>query len=418
MWPISKDGRIDRLVVFATLPGNEIAPVGELAFEGRGRRQSIFRYAGSWLKRANDKFPVAPTLPLRAKAELSNPSEVPLAFYDAAPDGWGRSVLAQAFPNQVWGMAELLAGAGDDRTGQLRFGPDPDSGPQQFGPGEPMFEMPDGDALLEDLLDAAVAVDEGRPRSHHLHLLFRSSSDIGGARPKTHIMRNGRSWIAKFPAVGDSFDEPRVETVCLDLAEACGIDVPQRDVIRIAGRSVMLVERFDRGAEGQRHGYTSAATLLKQPPTEYATMSTYSELATVAREKGVVPFEAELFRRLLFNCFIHNTDDHTRNHAFLYLDGVWTLSPAFDLVPSQRPRLVLAPAPKIDPKPDPLLAFMAYPMFRLDWQAASDIYSQVASGLAKLEAILEQREISAKDRETLKVWMPTAFSPPPCPAAV
>lgn len=185
MWPISKDGRIDRLVVFVTMPNDEIAPAGELLFEGRGRRQSSFRYAGTWLKR-DDKLPIAPTLPLRAKADLSNPYEVPLAFYDAAPDGWGRSVLAQAFPNQVWGMAELLAGAGDDRTGQLRFGHAPKAGPEQFVPDNPMFDVPDGDASLDELLEAATAVDEGRPRSHHLHLLFRSSADVGGARPPSH----------------------------------------------------------------------------------------------------------------------------------------------------------------------------------------------------------------------------------------
>ncbi len=411
MWRISKEGRLDRLVVFVAGAGKAV-PVGELLFEGADRRQSIFRYSRSWL--ANDAAQaLAPTLPLRPKAVHSAPYEVPLPFHDAAPDGWGKSILLQAYPNQRWGMAEYLAAAGNDRIGELSFGPEPDQEPQQFiPPGQPMLDPPAGQASLEDLLEAAMAVDEGRAQTHHLHLLFRSSADIGGARPKAHLSDGGRGWIAKFPAQGDGFDEPRVEAVCLDLAEASGIDTPDHDVIRIAGRSVLLVERFDRRGD-RRLGYASAGTMMGRPPDEYATTITYADIAAVARAAGVRPCERELFRRVLFNAFIHNTDDHLRNHAFLRDRQGWHLSPVFDIVPHQRGRLVLPPAPGFDPLPDPRIVMAAHARFRLDGPSAQDIYDEVVQAMGRLDACLDQRGVTARDRSTLVQLMPFAFSPPP-----
>jgi serine/threonine-protein kinase HipA len=89
----------------------------------------------------------------------------------------------------------------------------------------------------------------------------------------------------------------------------------------------------------------SAATLTKADPTRYATDMSYAEIAIKARSAGIVPCEEELFRRLLFNCRVHNTDDHLRNHAFIPRDGQWGLSPVFDAAPNRAPRLVLRPAP-------------------------------------------------------------------------
>ena len=240
----------------------------------------------------------------------------------------------------------------------------------------------------------------------------RGSADIGGARPKTRIRRGDRSWIAKFPALGDQFDDPRLEAVCLDLAVACGIETPEHDVIRVAGRSVLLVYRFDRGPEGQRYGYVSAGTLTGQPPGEYATRSSYADLAATARENGIRPCESQLFRRLLYNCFIHNTDDHLRNHAFLRREGQWALSPVFDIVPNRQSRLVLRPAAGFPPEPDPRAAFAAHAHFRLDRQAAAAIYDEVAAGFADLPRALERRDVTARDRETALAMMPFAVNPP------
>lgn len=133
MWQISKTGRLDRLVVFRWRDG-AYRPAGELTFEGAGHiRHGRFRYAGSYLKHDGPK-PIDPIgLPLRAKSVPAAPEEVPLAFYDSGPDGWGRDVLTQAFPASILSMPEYLALGGLGRTGDLAFGPTPESGPQRIG---------------------------------------------------------------------------------------------------------------------------------------------------------------------------------------------------------------------------------------------------------------------------------------------
>lgn len=404
-WKTS-EGRIDRLVVFATVDGQPV-PMGGLTFEGRGhRRRSMFRYAGSWLGR-DDKWPVAPVhLPLRNKAAHSVPYEVPLPFYDAAPDGWGRQVLTMALPNQVFGLGEFIAAAGDDRVGDLRFGPAPEAGPEQWRPDEPLLDLPDGTEDLARVQAAAAAVDEGRATTQHLQLLFRGSADIGGARPKTRIQRADAHWIAKFRAQGDAYDNARVEAVCLTLARACGITAPDHDVVEVAGRAVLMVQRFDRAPSGRRLGYMSAATLVGADPTAYATDTSYAEIAAKARSVGVRPCEPELFRRLLFNCAVHNTDDHLRNHAFIRDNGEWHLSPAFDIVPCPSRRLVLRPAPGVDPVPDLAAAAAVYESFKLSKEQAEEILVDVRDGFGRLREALDRWEVSPRDREVLAQIVP------------
>ncbi|MCF8506898.1 MAG: type II toxin-antitoxin system HipA family toxin [Caulobacter sp.] len=409
MWRISEDGRIDRLVVYATVDGAPV-PVGTIIVEGGGPvRRSRFVYARSWLQSG---FPIFPVLPLRTRAAVSAPHELPLPFYDAAPDGWGRGVLTAAFPRQVFGMAEFLAAAGNDRTGDLGFGPTPDSGPMQWVPhGDPRFAPADGSDSLDALVEAAEAVESGDATITHLRRLFRSSADTGGARPKAHLSIDGENWLAKFRTWGDPFDDPRIEAVCLDLAEACGIDVPARRLVRVAGRSVLLLRRFDRIGTA-RSGYMSAATLVGAAPSAYRTDVTYADVAARARRVGLQPCEEALFRRMLFNAFIHNTDDHLRNHGFLRRDGVWRLSPAFDLVPCANPRHVLAPARGHAGLPDPVAALPACAAFELERKRAAEIFAEIAEGLAVLSALLDRHRVTARDRETLAALMPFAFAPP------
>jgi serine/threonine-protein kinase HipA len=343
----------------------------------------------------------------------SAPYEVPLLFQDSAPDGWGRSVLNRTFPNQFFGMAEYLAAAGDDRTGFLRFGATPERGPEQWLPdGGQVPSLVDVAEDLDALVAAAEAVDEGQATAVQLHLLFRSSVDFGGARPKARTRKGGESFIAKFPASGDAFDDPRMEAVCLSLARHAGIEVPQHQIVDIAGRTVLLVQRFDRTAEGFRIGYMSAGTLMGAAPADYRSDAGYADVAAKAREVGIVPCEGELFRRLLFNAFIHNTDDHLRNHAFIGTNEMWRLSPAFDLVPNRQSHMVLRPAYGFDPAPDPIAALDAHAAFRMERRDAGEIYDAVAAAMSSLRDCLDLYRVGARDRETAAAMMPFAFNPP------
>jgi len=413
MWQTS-DGRIDRLVAFATVNGKP-EPLGELAFQGAGhRRTSVFRYARSWLAAMGHSLDPA-HMPARHAAFISPPDlELPLPFFDACPDGWGKSVIAAAFPDQHFGAAEYLAAAGDDRTGEVRFGHSPAGGPGRWIPPHPeAMPLPGGDSPLEDLLAASEAAEAGTAGAHHLMALFRHSADMGGARPKAALPWKGSHWIAKFRTLSDAFDDPRAEAVCLTLARACGIEVPDHEVIEVTGRSVLMIQRFDREPGGERLGYTSAATLMGVPPMTYATRLTYAEIATKARQHGVVPCDAELFRRMLFNCFVRNTDDHLRNHGFVRRGAEWRISPAFDLTLNRGTRLVLAPCPGFPPEPDPAAAFASYPAFGLDRREAIGLYEQMAAGMRTLHHALEMHGVTESDRALLLDRWEDVRSPPP-----
>jgi serine/threonine-protein kinase HipA len=148
----------------------------------------------------------------------------------------------------------------------------------------------------------------------------------------------GREVIAKFqqPQL-DTFDVPKVEAACLALARRAGIDAISASLATVHGRSVLLVDRFDR-QDGDPVHYLSARSLLniyrasEQDTVAPAGRATYAAMAAAARRIGVEGAGPELFRRLAFNYAIGNTDDHLQNHGFLF-DGTWRLAPAFDLVP-------------------------------------------------------------------------------------
>lgn len=413
-WQIS-DGRIDRVVVFAEVDGARV-PAGELVFQGRAKRLGTFRYARSWIDAKRP--PLVPVdLTVRARGFEGTPNEAPLAFYDAVPDGWGLSILQRAFPSQVFGIAEQLAACGDDRTGFLSCGPTPDASERWVPEEEPTLHPATGSESFDHLVVAALAADNDQASPTQLRALFRTSADIGGARPKARIRREGRDWIAKLPAAGDAFDEPRIEAVCLAIAEKAKVDVPAFRIDTIAGRSVLSVERFDR-RQGLRLGYMSAATLVRQPYTQYRADSSYAEIAAAARRAGIVPCEADLFRRMLVNGFVNNTDDHLRNHGFIF-DGVrWRLSPAFDVVTNRQTLPVLRSAAGRAPTTDPAGLLAAHDAFGLDRTAAEGIYADVADACRTIRDILDMYEVTKGDREVLRAIAGYLFEPPAVTASV
>lgn len=393
-------------------------PIGELLFEGGGRvRQSRFRYAASWMKRP-DRMAIDPVgLPLSSKSVSSAPYEVPLAFYDSGPDGWGKGVIDANYPGLTIGMGEYLALGGTDRTGDLLFGPTPD-GPAPWIPDGFSADMP-GEAELGDLLEAAMAYDEGMPNTGHLRLLLHSSADNGGARPKARIRRDGREWIAKFPASGDPFDNPRTEATCLDIARAAGMAIPDHELLSVRGESVLLVQRFDRGKNGIRHGYISVGTLLKQTPDAYKTEKTYLDIAIHAAAIGIVGAHAEIFRRLLVNSFVRNTDDHLRNMGLIRVGAEWQLAPGFDILPHFPANHVMAAVPGLSNTPnlhahrnDPAWAFSTYLHFGLDKQTALQIYDQVASAAQDIVNAMDKAGIGDSDQEVLRELLSHCYNPP------
>ncbi len=411
MWSISKSGHVDKLVVFMEIDSLPV-PVGVLSSSGDGRlRRAVFQYGKSWLEN-RERQAISPVgLPLIAKPQGSI-YEAHIPFYDAVPDGWGKSVIRHAFPEHDFAISDFLAITGSDRSGNLSFGPSPSMPPEQWLPKYQQFgSIPSGAEDLEELLDAAEKSESGDANQHHFNLLFRSSADQGGARPKTTIKSGGRHYIAKFPALDDRFDDPKVEAVCLSLARACGIETPNHYLIRVKNKSVLMIERFDRDEDDNKLGFSSALSLVQAEPSTYYTDISYQEIALRARHAGVAPCEEDLFRRALFNSAIHNTDDHLKNHGFLLVNGKWKLSPVYDLSVHRPNRLVLAPAKGISPEADPSITFTAYKKFGITAARAEEIYNDIIEAAKFVPDLFEKYELTKVDRDILSQTWGFLFNP-------
>lgn len=320
------------------LPG-ETQPVvcGAVAFNGY---EHVFRYARSYLEREN-AIPLAP--PGRPLGTLTDDetvldAELNSAIRDASPDAWGRNVMLREYANEPGrkqgelGEIDFLLRAGPDRIGAL----DATSDPRQYTPKKSQA------APLEDLLEAADRIDQGKALDPTLDAALNHGTSVGGARPKALLYEKGEYWIAKFSSSKDSADMVGIEGGGMELARKAGLDVAETRIVEALNKRVILVRRFDRTVtpEGiHRRHMISAMTLLNLD--EYAVRAGYSsylELADVLRQyaRDFRKDGAELFRRMVFNILIGNVDDHARNHACFW-DGQWLdLTPAYDVCPQPR----------------------------------------------------------------------------------
>jgi len=312
-------------------------PAGLLEMAGAGREATAsFRYGRRYLQR-KDRIAIDPVqLPLH-EPDIDRNYIAPEGFSvfngirDAAPDGWGRHLMDRAAGARPLSEFDYLVATGGDRVGALAFGPDL-NGPKRIAPwgGEP----PTGETLdLEAMLQAVQELDaaDGLPEEHRRFLLRGSS--LGGARPKATTTINGKQWIAKFSRAGDQFPVCRAEYATMTLAAKVGLTVPPVRLEKALGQDIYLIERFDRVA-ARKIPFISGLTITGAHENEASSQS-YRGLAEQLRLFGSQPKEdaRELWQRMVFNILCSNTDDHLRNHGFLWDGKGWRLSPAYDIVP-------------------------------------------------------------------------------------
>ncbi len=252
---------------------------------------------------------------------------LPLTLKDALPDAWGRLVIAHELGGRLPSERELLLLTNEDRIGAMVFSED--------------REMPAPAALppqdLENLADAVRRLQFDMEIPPPLRRLLLRGGSLGGARPKASFAHAGALWLAKFPAAGDVVDVQALEAAAMGLAAQCGIRVPEFMTLPIArGETAFLSRRFDRcGVDArQRLHFLSASALLDIPYESSA--GSYIDFARVLRRLSGAPAAdlEELFRRMVFNLLIDNSDDHLKNHGMLHLGKAgYRLSPAFDVVP-------------------------------------------------------------------------------------
>jgi len=290
--------------------------VGELIIRDKS---STFIYTSAW---QNSGFSIAPNLPIHSKEH--HVAGVHGIFTDAAPDRWGRKLIERKHQGGYVTEQDYILGVSDHlRLGALRFSLD---GGKTFEGQEDKIPPLTSLAKFKRLTDAMMRGEE------HDYSELISNASLGGARAKIIVTNNHEQFIAKVPQIYDQGDVEGWEYVCLKLAAKAGIDAALCTLHGDSHNHTLLLSRFDRKMAEKIH-YMSAMTLMGLKDGDD---STYIELAFEITDKIGPQCLAELYRRMLFNILVSNTDDHLRNHGFLYQDG-WKISPAFDITMSNRP---------------------------------------------------------------------------------
>lgn len=332
---MTSDSAVDERSIYVGLAhrtGERVQPAGLMKVVRRGVVESgEFAYGRRYLE-APASAPLNPEhLPLRdatfvlPERRIRDGGAMPLTLRDALPDSWGRKVLEIRQGKALSDIDALLL-TNEDRIGAMVFA---ESLPIESE------EPPSTLLSLEELAEASRRIEAGIEIGPDMHRLLRGGS-LGGARPKAAFVHQGRRCIAKFASRGDDHDVEVIEAATLWLADACGIEVPPFLLQPLAAGHALLVERFDRAGpvgDERRFHYLSASALLDVPYE--SSRGSYVELAQLLRRISAQPQAdlAELFRRLVFNLAVGNSDDHVKNHGALRReDGLWYLAPAFDLV--------------------------------------------------------------------------------------
>src|SRR5579859_5504908 len=359
----------------------------------KNRESATFEYDEAWLQQAA-RFSLEPALKL-GPGPFHTPADTPMfgAIGDSAPDRWGRALMRRMerkraeqegqTPRTLQEIDFLLLVDDEARQGALRFA-EQEGGPflREGGVSRipPLVELP-------KLLSAAEHVVEETDTAEELKLLFAQGSSLGGARPKASVKeKDGTLAIAKFPRKDDEIKNTVVwEAVALGLAQKSGIDVPVGRIEDIGGKPVLLVRRFDRDGS-RRIPFLSAMSMLGSKDNE---TRSYLEIVDALRQHGAAPKAdmAALWRRMVFNILISNTDDHLRNHGFLYegRDG-WRLSPAYDLNPVPvdiKPRILATAINEDDSTASLALAMEVAAYFELDEGKAREIAAQVGNVVSR-----------------------------------
>lgn len=331
-----------KVLVYISL-SNENYFVGTLwSHFNRGRETSDFEYSKDWLK--NPKaFSLEPALFLGAGKQV-NPRQTPLfgSFGDSAPDTWGRILMRRyeaqiakdenRSPRTLNEIDYLLYVNDYARQGALRFRTEDNNDflfPGNLKSIPPLVN-------LTKLLAATEKVVDFEERNSDLQLLLAPGSSLGGARPKASVSdKDGNLCIAKFPKKDDYTNNVLWEAVALTLAKNCGLNVQEWSLHKAGKKNVIVLKRFDRNGN-TRIPFLSAMSMLNAIDNDSQTHS-YLDIADAIRQNGAVPKEdlKELWKRIVFSILISNTDDHLRNHGFLYVNEAgWKLSPLYDVNPS------------------------------------------------------------------------------------
>lgn len=401
-----------KILVYISL-SNENYFVGTLwSHFNRGRETSDFEYSKDWLK--NPKaFSLEPALFLGAGKQV-NPRQTPLfgSFGDSAPDTWGR-ILMRRYEAQIakdenrnpktLNEIDYLLYVNDyARQGALRFRTEDNNDflfPGNLKSIPPLVN-------LTKLLAATEKVVDFEERNSDLQLLLAPGSSLGGARPKASVIdKDGNLCIAKFPKKDDYTNNVLWEAVALTLAKKCGLNVQEWSLHKAGKKNVIVLKRFDRNGN-TRIPFLSAMSMLNAIDNDSQTHS-YLDIADAIRQNGATPKEdlKELWKRIVFSILISNTDDHLRNHGFLYVNEAgWKLSPLYDVNPSCDNKNVLSTyITEFDNSQSLDLALEVCEYFEISIENAKTIISDMKNKIKNWKTVAKQFGLSKSEIDKMEV---------------
>jgi serine/threonine-protein kinase HipA len=314
--------------------GNPTQPqyVGTLDYLPVGKGASL-TYTAQWI---DGGFPLSADMPLSTIEHSPKGKGMAVgAVDDARPDRWGERIIQYLDRPARLSVMEYLYYAGDDRFGALGIS----TSAKHYLPrsGGPLPRLEDAQTMSQII----AKIKDREPITDIEQRMVRTGGSLGGAKPKALIDVDGDSWLIKF-FNNEPVDAPLVEHASMTLAAQAGIRVAATRALPLCGEHAVVVRRFDR-LSGQRIHTISAGTALRAVAIsgELADLS-YFALAQELRRAGDIQHSAsdmqELFRRMVFNILIDNTDDHEKNHALQILEprqyGRIRLSPAYDVLPT------------------------------------------------------------------------------------
>lgn len=311
----------------------------------RGGETYSFEYDKDWLKQIGLMLSLDPELLPYVGRQYPKGKGIFGLFADLSPDRWGRMLMNKRErlqaekegrkPRKLYDSDYLLGVYDATRMGGIRLKSDMEG---SFLSDDKESTVPPW-TTLRTLEEASrnFESDESGLAEKWLNQLIRPGSSLGGARPKATIMApDGQLWIAKFPSKNDENDTGAWEKVAYELATLCGLNVTEAKLEKFSKLgSTFLIKRFDRNGNKRIH-FASAMTLLgKTDGASAADGTSYLDIAAFIKSYGARPKEdlIELWRRIVFNMAVSNSDDHLRNHGFLLTKQGWVLSPLYDVNP-------------------------------------------------------------------------------------
>ncbi len=314
--------------------------VGALKLLAAGKGVSL-HYGADWLAHG---FALSEDLPLVDMAfsppgRLSGDAPRAVgAVDDARPDRWGEKVIRFIDKPQRTSLMELLYYAGDDRFGALGVSTSSATYlPRQGGPLPRLSQA-------QELSEVVAKIEAGEALTAlEAKIIEGGGSPLGGAKPKALIDLEGEQWVIKF-FNNEYVDTPLIEHASMTLAAQAGIRVAPTQVIRLQAANAIAIQRFDRAGGRRIHSISAGTAIRAATPAGTEPQMGYPQLARILRRVGVSQGDVhladaqELFRRMVFNILIDNTDDHEKNHSLLVVNptanGRLRLAPAYDVLPT------------------------------------------------------------------------------------